>query len=79
MEKRKENSQSSGTYASEANAANDSLRFRPKRIGGTRDIVTIECLRPDDVDACNYNIKKNSLNLFTLQGKALNIYYVQFT
>lgn len=51
------NSQSNGTYASEANAAKDSLRFRPKRIGGTRDIVTIECLRPDDVDACKNNIK----------------------
>lgn len=40
------------TYASpDANAANDSLRFLPNKIGGTRDIVTIECLRPDDVDA----------------------------
>lgn len=48
------------TYAlSEANAANDSRLFRPNIVCGTRDIVTTECRRPDDVDACNTeNIKK---------------------
>lgn len=41
------------TYASpEVNAANDSRLFRPNKVCGTRDIVTTECLLPDDVDAC---------------------------
>lgn len=41
-----------GTYASpEANAANDSRLFRPNNVCGTRDIVTTECRRPDDVEA----------------------------
>lgn len=41
------------TYASpeEANAENDSRLLRPNRVCGTRDIVTTECRRPDDVDA----------------------------
>lgn len=41
------------TYASpdEAKAAIDSRLLRPKRVCGTRDIVTTECRRPDDVDA----------------------------
>lgn len=45
------------TYASpdEASAANDSRLLRPNNVCGTRDIVTTECRRPDDVDA--YNIK----------------------
>lgn len=42
------------TYASpcEAKAANDSRLLRPKSVCGTREIVTTECRRPDDVDAC---------------------------
>lgn len=41
------------TYASpdEAKAANDSRLLRPNNVCGTRDIVTTECRRPDDVDA----------------------------
>lgn len=41
------------TYGSpdEAKAANDSRLLRPNNVCGTRDIVTTECRRPDDVDA----------------------------
>lgn len=41
------------TYLSpvEAMAANDSRLFLPNNVCGTRDIVTTECLRPDEVDA----------------------------
>lgn len=47
------------TYAlSEASAANDSLLLRPNIVGGTRDIVTTECRRPDEVDACKYPNEK---------------------
>lgn len=49
------------TYAlSVANAANDSRLFRPNIVCGTRDIVTTECRRPDDVDACDTKRKKKN-------------------
>lgn len=49
------------TYASpEANAANDSLLLRPNNVCGTRDIVTTECRRPDEVDAYRTHIHEQT-------------------
>lgn len=48
------------TYVSpEANAANDSLLLRPNIVCGTRDIVTTECRRPDEVEAYRSHIKQS--------------------
>lgn len=40
-------------------AATDSLRFLPNNAGGTFEIVTTECRRPDGCGACD-NVAKNS-------------------